>query len=129
MRIWLRRSVGLLAIYVIALTAILSVFAPAMPAGATATAVDPFSVICHSGSTTQSDDGSGPAAPASLPAKACDHCTLCNAAPAPAATFDGVVVAYLAPAKVLHAFVAYDSARHDDAGARPWQARGPPQLT
>ena len=126
MRVWLRRSVGLLAIYVIALTTILSSFSAPRPASA---AFDPFSIICHSGPQSETAAGQQPAAPASLPTKACDHCTLCNAAPAASVTFDGVIVGILAPARPLAVLRPAEAARHDDIGGSPRQAQGPPSTT
>lgn len=124
MRVWLRRSVGLLAIYAIALTTILSVAAPPT-AGA---AFDPFSVICHSGTdTTAAATEKAPAQQS--PAKACDHCTLCNAAPVAAIAFDGFVIGVLTPAKPPRAARPAVSVSHDDIGGSPRQAQGPPQLT
>ena len=124
MRVWLRRSVGLLAIYVIALTTILSVAAPPT-AGA---AFDPFSVICHSGTDTAA--ATTETAPAQQsPAKACDHCTLCNAAPVAAVAFDGFVIGVLTPAKPPRAARPAVSVSHDDIGGSPRQAQGPPSTT
>lgn len=126
MRLWLRRSVSVLAIYVIALTTILSAFAVPQAANA---AVDPFSIICHSGPLGAAQTDTGPATPASLPNHDCDHCTLCGAAPTAAVTFDGVVVGYLVPTKPLHALRPADSAVHEDIGGSPRQAQGPPATT
>ena len=117
MRVWLRRSVSLLAIYAIALTTILSVAAPAS-AGA---AFDPFSVICHSGTdTAAATTETAPAQPS--PA------TLCNAAPVAAIAFDGFVIGVLTPAKPPRAPRPAVSVSHDDIGGSPRQAQGPPQL-
>ena len=121
---FVQRIVGVLAIYLIVLTAILSAFSVPQPASA---AFDPLSVICHSGPQVASPADDGPAAPSSLPKQACDHCTLCNVAPAVAVVFDGIVVGILAPAKPLHALRPIESVRHDDIGGSPRQAQGPPQ--
>jgi hypothetical protein len=114
----------LLAIYAVALTAILSVAAP-QTAGA---AVDPFSVICHSGTDTAAATTEKSPAQHS-PAKACDHCTLCNAAPIAAIAFDGYVIGVLTPAKPPRTARPAVSVSHDDIGGSPKQAQGPPQLT
>jgi len=115
-----------LAIYMIALTAILSAFSVPESAGA---AFDAFSIICHSGSQDGSQTDTGPAAPGSLPNHACDHCTLCNAAPTAATAFDAVVVAYRVPTQPLRAPQPADAIAHADIGGSPRQAQGPPQLT
>ena len=124
MRVWLRRSVGLLAIYVIALTTILSTFSAPRPASA---AFDPFSIICHSGTGTTASADQAPAEQA--PAKACDHCTLCNATPAAFATFDGVVIGTLAPAAQACVLRPAESLPQADVGGSPRQAQGPPSKT
>lgn len=121
MRVWLRRSVGLLAIYVIALATILSAFSAQRPASA---AFDPFSVICHSGTDAPAATEQAPAQQA--PTKACDHCTLCNAAPAAFATFDGVVIGILAPSAQRRVLRPAQSLPQADIGGSPRQAQGPP---
>jgi hypothetical protein len=117
---------GWLAIVAIALHTVLW---GAMPmASASASTVDPFSIICSSGGhATQADqtpDGQLPA-----PANACDHCTLCSAAAAPSATHDSVASGELRPAKLLQVLRPAASAARDGVAHSPHQARGPPQLT
>jgi hypothetical protein len=115
--------VGWLAIVAIALHTVLW---GAMPMAASASAVDPFSIICSSGShatqTNQTPDGQVP-----QPASACDHCNLCGAAAAPSATFDSVIAGQLQPAKLLQVLRPATAAAHDGVGNSPHQARGPPQ--
>lgn len=116
--------VGWLAIVAIALHTVLW---GAMPMAASASAVDPFSVICSSANhaavqTEQTPDGQVP-----QPASACDHCNLCGAAAAPSATFDGVIAGPLQPAKLLQALRPATVAAHDGVAHSPHQARGPPQ--
>lgn len=122
MRVWLRRSVGLLAIYAIALTTILSAFSAPRPASA---AFDPFSIICHSGTDTAAATDQAPAQQA--PTKACDHCTLCSAT---AAAFTGrvsIAVGRLDPPAVLHVLTPVSTAAHAHFAAHPHLPRGPPQ--
>lgn len=122
MRVWLRRSVSLLAIYVIALATILSVAAPT--AGA---AFDPFSVICHSGTDTAA--ATTETAPAQQsPAKACDHCTLCNAAPIGSGPVS-VMAAQLAPPLVLQVLAPNSHVALLRPATAQHPARGPPRLT
>ena len=121
MRFGGRRVLSLLAIYAIALHTIL--WGAGIPyAGAS---VDPFSVICHSeaGSPDQM-----PLGPASAPTKACDHCTLCTAMAPPDAR-DGVVIARLAPARLLQILRPVIAATRDGIAYNPNRARGPPQPT
>jgi hypothetical protein len=117
---------GWLAIVAIALHTVLW---GAMPM-ASASTVDPFSIICSSGThatqidplADQSPDGQVPA-----PASACDHCTLCGAAAAPSATNDSVASGELRPAKLLQVPRPAASAAQDGVAHSPHQARGPPQ--
>jgi hypothetical protein len=114
--------VSVLAIYVIALTTILSAFAAPPAASAT---LDPFAVICHSAAPDAQTD-TGPA-PASLPSHACDHCTLCNVASS-AAPPDFIVAGQLAAPALLHVLTP---ASHDARArfiAAQHQARGPPRF-
>jgi hypothetical protein len=93
------------------------------PMAASAASVDPFSVICHSGSSTPAEQS--PQAPA--PASACDHCTLCAAAAAPSDTVDNIVAGQLLPAKLLDVLRPATTAARDGVASTPHQARGPPQ--
>ncbi len=122
MRVWLRRSVGLLAIYVIALTTILSAFSAPRPASA---AFDPFSVICHSGSDSAAATDQAPAQQA--PTKSCDHCTLCGAAPTAFAGRDTITAGRLNPPTVLHVLTPVSTAARAHFAAHPHLPRGPPQ--
>jgi hypothetical protein len=123
MRLWLRRSVSVLAIYVIALTTILSAFAVPQAANA---AVDPFSIICHSGPLGAAQTDTGPATPASLPNHACDHCTLCGAAPTAAP--DAIHAGHLAPSLLLQVLTPRSHKARAHLAATQHSARGPPQL-
>ncbi len=110
----------MLAVYAIALHAILwSAVAPQ------AASLDPFSVICHSDAASPGDQT--PAEPASAPAHACDHCTLCAAAAAPAA-LDAVLAGKLTPARLLQILRPVSSALGGYLAFTPRLARGPPQF-
>ncbi len=112
--------VGWLAIVAIALHAVLW---GAMPMAANASAVDPFSVICSSGShAAQTPDSPVPA-----PTSACDHCNLCVTAAAPSASLDHVLAGQLRPAKLLDVLRPAAAAARDGVASTPHQARGPPQ--
>jgi hypothetical protein len=87
-------------------------------------AVDPFSVICHSEAPATADQPA-PASPASAPTHACDHCNLCNAAGPPAA-LDSVLAAQLAPARLLHVLRPASAAVRDHLATTHNRARGPP---
>jgi hypothetical protein len=116
--------VGWLAIVAIALHTVLW---GAMPM-ASASTVDPFSIICssatHAAQTEQAPAGQVPA-----PAAACDHCNLCAASAAPSATLDNIIAGQLQPAKLLQVLRPAASAAQDGVASSPHQARGPPQLT
>ena len=123
MRVWLRRNVSLLAIYVIALTTILSAFSAPRPAGA---AFDPFSVICHSGSSGSAATEQTPAQKA--PSKACDHCSLCLVT-ASLAGPDAIPAGRLTPPSVLQILTPASTAARAHFAVTPNLARGPPQRT
>jgi hypothetical protein len=123
MRSGVKRSFGWLAILAIALHTILS--GVAVPAAAST--LDPFSVICHSGTQTTSPAEQTPDSPA--PSSTCDHCALCGAAAAPPLTLDRVAAGQLLPAKLLLVLRPAPSAARDGLTSNPHQARGPPHLT
>lgn len=123
MRSWLQRSVSVLAIYVIALTTILSAFAAPPAVSAT---LDPFSVICHSGSSDSSATEQTPAQQA--PSKACDHCSLCLVT-ASLAGPDAIPAGHLAPPSVLQILTPASTAARAHFAVTPNLARGPPQRT
>jgi len=116
-----RQAIGLVAIYAIALHAIL--WGAGLSYGAAA--VDPFTVICHS--ETGAADGQTPADPASVPSKSCDHCTLCvaMATPAPAGS---AIVARLVPPKLLALLRPPEAAVPDAVSDNLNRARGPPTV-
>lgn len=123
MRRGVKRSLGWLAIVAIALHTVLWGVATPM---ASASTVDPFSIICSSAThaVAQIDQVPGQV-PA--PAAACDHCNLCGAAAAPAVTLDSVLAGQLQPAKLLQVLRPATGATHDGVAYSPHQARGPPQ--
>jgi hypothetical protein len=121
MRRGVKRSLGWLAIVAIALHTVLW---GAMPM-ASASTVDPFSIICSSAThaALQADEVPGQI-PA--PAAACDHCNLCGAAAAPSATLDSILAGQLQPARLLQILRPATGATHDGVAYSPHQARGPP---
>jgi hypothetical protein len=112
--------VGLLAIFAIAMHAILF----GVPMQAAATAVDPFTVICHSGPVDPAATGERPAN--QTPTKACDHCSLCFVAAALAGP-DAIPAGRLAPPALLHVLVPAAGATRLDVADSPHLPRGPPQ--
>ena len=123
MRLGLRRSVTLLAIYAVALHIILLVFVPI--AANVSAAIDPFSVICNSVAPAGAVGDEAPSKPDLVPGHACDQCNLCNAAappPAPASALLGS----LPPARVLHALRPLSMTVRIGTTSDPKLARGPP---
>lgn len=92
---------------------------------AAATAVDPFSVICHSGGDVDTAQDQAPTSPLSAPSHACDHCNLCGAAPSPAASPAAVVIRLLTarPSRVFEPVSTIPRAGFEVALKG---ARGPP---
>jgi len=117
-----KRGISVLAIYAIALHAIL--WGAAAPRIA-ASPLDPFSVICHSEAATPADET--PAGPAQAPAQPCDHCTLCAANTALAA-LASVPAGQLAPARLLQILQPISAALGGHLTTTTKLARGPPQF-
>jgi hypothetical protein len=117
-----KRGISVLAIYAIALHAILwSAAAPQIAASP----LDPFSVICHSEASAPGDQR--PSEPASAPTHACDHCTLCAANATPA-TLTPVLAGQLSPARLLQILQPVSAALGGHLMTTPNFARGPPQF-
>lgn len=114
----------MLAIFAVALHTLLWAFA--VPLAATAGTIDPFSVICHSGSTVGAATDQTPGAPASKPTSACDHCNLCSAAGAASAP-DVVILGRLLPERVLARLSPTSAPARHSVASHPKLARGPPQ--
>jgi len=123
MRLVLRRSVTLLAIYAVALHIILLGLAPIAADGSAA--IDPFSVICHSAVDAGALGNEAPSKPDLIPGHACDHCKLCNAA-APPPVPDSALLGSLPPARVLRALRPFSTTVRIGTTADPKLARGPP---
>ena len=120
MRLQLRRSVTWLAIYAVALHAILLGLAPI---AATSAAADPLSVICLHNADADSPAGQQPSG--LVPGHACEHCNLCSiAAPPPAP--DLVVSGNLNPARLLQVPRPVSATPGSAPAYRPNLARGPP---
>ena len=122
MRVSIRRALSFVAIYAIALHAILLGVAPPIAAPA----ADPFSVICHSEAPAASPAEQTPVGPVSAPSYACDHCNLCSAM-APPDALDTVLADYLTPAKLLQVPRPAAAATRDGIATHPNRTRGPPQ--
>jgi hypothetical protein len=117
-----KKTLSVIAIYTIALHAVLWAFAGSVAAEGTN---DFLSVICHS----VAPDSAGGAPSPVLPdhSHACDHCNLCSSVGPPPVP-DIVVAARLAPARVLDVLRPADRRLHDGRTSDPKRARGPPQL-
>jgi hypothetical protein len=118
MRSIMRQSVTFLAIYTIALHAVLW----GLIAQPNATnAFDPSTVICHSDASTPSQQtpDRGPAPP-----HACDQCNLCNTAVSAAAP-NTILIARFEPIRILQVLTASLAGR-DGVTTDPKLARGPP---
>jgi len=114
----LRRAVGLVAIFAIALHGLLLGLAPLAAA-----ATDPFTIICHAPQSTSGQDQT-PAGP-DTGFHGCDHCNLCSAAAAPVAV-DDVLAGQLIPARLLQVLRPVSTAATISLATTPKLARGPP---
>jgi hypothetical protein len=126
MRSHLRKALSVVAIYAIALHAVLWAFAGSFANAAPG--VDPFTVICHSVAPDTADDSQTPALPGHTPSQACDHCNLCSSV-APPPVPEVVLLGRMTPVRVLDVLVPAELGPHDGRAADPRLARGPPQLT
>lgn len=120
----LKKSVTWLGVFAIALHTMLWAFA--VPLAANAGSIDPFSVICHSGSQTAAPADKSPDGPKTTRSSACDHCNLCSATHAPAAP-DVVIAGRLLPERVLAVLNPASVERREGVTSDPKLARGPPQ--
>jgi DUF2946 family protein len=120
MRIGGKRALTVVAIYAIALHAIL--WGAVSPQAA---AYDPFSVICHSDGADPA--GQSPESPSPTPAHACDHCNLCSGGPTPI-TLVPIFAGQLAPARLLQILRPASSANGRHFVTDIHFARGPPHF-
>ena len=120
MRIGLRKTVSWVAIYAVALHVIL--LGIASVANNTSAAVDPFSVICHSGAAGDE----APVKPDLIPGHACEHCNLCSAVAPPPAP-DVAINVDFKPARILHVLRPASATVRTGITSDPKLARGPPQ--
>lgn len=120
MHVQLRRGVTWLAIYAVALHAIVLGLAPM---AATSAAADTLSVICLHDAGAGSPTGQQPSG--QVPGHACEHCNLCNiAAPPPAPGL--IVIGTLTPARLLQVLRPASAVSSAGVAFRPNLARGPP---
>lgn len=122
MRTGVRQVLGIVAIMAIALhTALWGV----APVHVLASAVDPFSIICHSGTEAGDTAKEIPANPASTPSRPCDHCNLCGTAASPAVP-PAIVGFQLLPARLLHELTPASPVATSGFEVASKGARGPP---
>ncbi|KQZ00977.1 hypothetical protein ASD45_08980 [Pseudolabrys sp. Root1462] len=124
MRFGWRKIVSVLAIYSVALNAILWAALGPVPVGAS---FDPLTAICHSivdQATVEGDQS--PAGQPAKPSKACDHCTLCGVAPVASSAADAVLAGVLEPGRLLRVLRPVDAARSTGVVSHQHSARGPP---
>jgi hypothetical protein len=126
MRAGVNKALSVVAMYVIALHAVLWAFAGSFVHAAPG--VDPFTVICHGVAPDAAGDTRTPALPGHLPSSACDHCNLCSAVPPPPVP-DVVLLGRMAPVRILDVLRPAELGQHDGRTSDPKLARGPPQLT
>jgi hypothetical protein len=119
-----RRTVGWVAIYAVALHIILLGLVPFNADGSDA--ADPFSVICQSANSGQAGDTT-PGKPDLIPGHACEHCNLANAVAPPPAP-DTALIVTLAPARVLHVLRPMSAPPRASVTSDPKLARGPPSV-
>ena len=115
MQLGLRRALSLLAIYAIALHAIL--WGAGISYGVP---VDPLLVICHNAVPGEPAQAPAPAAP-------CDHCTLCSAM-APPSPEPSAELVRLQPTPLLEVLRPASTIATSGIAVTPKTARGPPAV-
>jgi hypothetical protein len=123
MRTSIRRLVSWVAIYAVALHAILLGVAPALAGGAAAG--DPFAIICHSDAQGAASGEQAPGRP-DVPGHACDHCILCSASAPPVLV--SVFAGQLVPLRLLQVLQPASTAARSHPAITPHLARGPPNF-
>lgn len=121
----LNRNVTWLAIFAVALHVILLGLAPIGLAGSAS--ADPFSVICHSATVADAADHSAPARDDLAPGHACEHCTLCHMAAAPAPA-DLALAGKLTPRRLIDVLRPLSPTPRRDIASDPKLARAPPRF-
>jgi hypothetical protein len=120
--IW-RRSAMLLALYAMALHALLLGFAPMTP-GAFAL-INPFALICHATAPAAAPGQPPPGTLHFIPGRAIDQCNLCSAAEPPPAPAVSHVIPF-AWARMLHVLQPVAVPAPTDVTSNPKLSRGPP---
>jgi hypothetical protein len=120
-----KKTLSVVAIYAIAVHAVLWAFAG--PLANAAPGVDPFSVICHNAAPDAAADAQTPALPDHGPSQACDHCNLCSAVTPPPVP-DVVLLTRMAPVRILDVLRAAELGPHDGRASDPNLARAPPSF-
>jgi hypothetical protein len=119
MRAGIRQVLGTAAGFALALHTALWGIAPAH-AGYP---VDPFALICHSGTTAPATPTADDSLPA--PAQPCDHCNLCSVATPPIPP-DTTLAADFGPTRTLQVLYPSNVAFKGNVIADSRSARGPP---
>ena len=123
MRTWVRRTIGYVTIYAVALHAVLLGVAPVI--GGNSIASDPFSIICRSDPQAVAPTTQSPVSPDQLPGHACEHCILCSTSVAPPAP--DVFIGTVLPLRIAHVLRPALSTPRISLASDPKLARGPPQ--
>ena len=124
MRASVRQTVSLVAIYAVALHAILFGLAPVLAAGSAAG--DPFAIICHSDAQGIAPAEQAPSVPDIIPGNACDHCILCSASTPP--MLESMFAGQLSPTRLLQVLHPVSAAVRTRPAITLHLARGPPNF-
>jgi Protein of unknown function (DUF2946) len=124
MRTGVRQIVSLVAIWAVALHALLFGVAPMLAGGSAGS--DPFAIICHSDAQSVAPAEQVPDRPDSVPGQACDHCNLCSVSASPVPV--SVLAGQLAPMRLLQLLQPVSAAVRSHLAITPHLARGPPNF-
>jgi hypothetical protein len=119
-----RQIVNFVAIYAVALHAILFGFAPMLAGGSAGN--DPFAIICHSDAQGVAPAEQSPGRPDIVPGHVCDHCNICSASTSP--VLNSVLAGQLAPTRLLQVLQPVSAAVRSHLAITLHLARGPPNF-
>jgi Protein of unknown function (DUF2946) len=124
MRTGARQILSLVAIWAVALHALLFGVVPTLAGGSAGS--DPFAIICHSDAQSVTPAEQAPDRPDIIPGHACDHCNLCSASTLP--VLKPVLAGQLAPTRLLQVLQPVSAAVRSHLVITPHLARGPPNF-
>ena len=126
MRTGVKRAVGWVAIYAVAVHTLLTGFDPAL--AAVPGSFDPLAITCLTGDHDNAAADTTGSLPNVEKVHACKHCILCGATISFSTAPDTALADTLTPERVLHTLHPASTARPADIATAQKLARGPPSF-